>query len=180
MASPALQDRIPSCTACYFKLGDHLVPCPGAEGAYIVPFLSDQQDCVLWYLYLSPDGVHRVLAFPGDMMEYVDAVKPGADLTMNDITGAIRVCAPSFASFIYRFWLENTIWFKLNTSDAAPFTPASKPTSTTTPSGSAAPELSQRPLLAPIARIALMTCLPAVEFSSARERIPPCACSSGM
>ena len=50
-------------------------------------------------------------------------------VTLSDITGAIRVCAPSFASFIYRFWLENTIWFKLNTRDAAPFTPASKPIS---------------------------------------------------
>ncbi len=123
MASPELQDRIPSCTACYFKLGDHLIPCPGANGAYIVPFLSDQQDCVLWYLYLSPEGASRVLAFPGGMMECVEAIgKPDTNWTMNDIVSAVRVCAPSFATFIYRFWLENTIWFKLNSSDAAPFT----------------------------------------------------------
>jgi hypothetical protein len=124
MASPALQDRIPSCTACYFELGTHLVPCPGSDGAYIVSFLSDQQDCVLWYLYLTPGSAHRVLAFPGDMAMYVDEARAGQEVTMADIADAIRVCAPSFASFIYRFWLENTIWFKLNASDAAPFTPA--------------------------------------------------------
>jgi hypothetical protein len=124
MSSPALQDRIPSCTACTFELGDHLEPCPGADSAYIIPFLRDQQDCVLWYLYLTPGGGHCALAFPGDMDEYIEAVgKPDAKVTMADIAGAIRVCAPSFASFIYRFWLENTIWFKLNSSDAAPYTP---------------------------------------------------------
>ena len=152
MASSALQDRIPSCTACYFKLGEHLLPCPGADGAYIVPFLSDQQDCVLWYLLLAPGGVHHVLAFPGDMMEYVDAVKPGSSVTMSDITGAIRVCAPSFSSFIYRFWLENTIWFKLNTSDAAPFTPAEQAYLDHYAQRQRRTELSQRPSLAPIAR----------------------------
>ena len=25
-------------------------------------------------------------------------------------------CAPTFAEFIYRFWLENVIWFKLEDS----------------------------------------------------------------
>lgn len=122
MVSPALQDRIPSCTACYFELSEHLTPCPGADGAFIVPFLSDQQDCVLWYLCLTPGGSHRILAFPGDMESYMDAAKAGQGVTIEDITGAIRVCAPGFATFIYRFWLENTIWFKLNSNDAAPFT----------------------------------------------------------
>lgn len=122
MASPALQDRIPSCTACFFSLDDHLIRCPGSDGAYIAAFLRDQQDCVLWYLYLTPDGAHRVLAFPGDIAIDLDEVGAGQQVTVADIASAIRVCAPSFASFIYRFWLENTIWFKLHSSDAAPFT----------------------------------------------------------
>jgi len=124
MGSSELQDRVPSCTACYFKLGERLISCPGADGSYIVPFLSDQQDCVLWYLYLTPNGDHRVLAFPGDMAMYIDEAKAGQQVTLEDIAGAIRVCAPSFVSFIYRFWLENTIWFKLNASDPTPFTSA--------------------------------------------------------
>ncbi|HLJ81338.1 MAG TPA: hypothetical protein VKT52_07635, partial [Ktedonobacterales bacterium] len=32
----------------------------------------------------------------------------------------IRVCAPSFATFIYRFWLENTVAFKLPSYGGSP------------------------------------------------------------
>src|SRR5262245_28710369 len=44
MASPELQDRIPSCTACYFQLGARILPCPESEGGHIVCFLHDQQE----------------------------------------------------------------------------------------------------------------------------------------
>ena len=27
------------------------------------------------------------------------------------------VCAPSFVSFIYRWWIENSIWFKVSESN---------------------------------------------------------------
>lgn len=122
MASPSLQDRIPSCTACEFDLASILTPCPGAEDGYIAAFLRDQQYCVLWYLYLTPEGSHRVLSFPGDMQEYLEEAESGGQVTIEQITEAIRDSAPSFASFIHRFWLENIIWFKLNSSNAAPFT----------------------------------------------------------
>ena len=124
LSSPALQARIPSCTACEFELSSAFLPCPGADGGYIATFLRDQQDCVLWYLYLMPNGVQRIVAFPGDMEQYLGEAEGGGRVKMEQITAAIRDCAPSFASFIYRFWLENTIWFKLNSSHAQPFTAA--------------------------------------------------------
>ena len=40
MSSPELQDRIPSCTACFFKLSDDIMPCPGSDGGYIVRFYN--------------------------------------------------------------------------------------------------------------------------------------------
>jgi hypothetical protein len=122
MISTELQDHIPSCTACTFQLGDRILPCPGSPEGYIVRFLRDQQDCVMWYLYLTRAGDHRVLAFPGNLEAFVDAAAQGHDEDMPAVVRAIRVCAPSFAAFIYRFWLENTIWFKLSGDDTRPLT----------------------------------------------------------
>jgi hypothetical protein len=126
MAAPDLQDRIPSCTACTFELGDRIIPCPGSAGGYIVRFLRDQQDCVMWYLYLTPAGEHCVLAFPGDLESFVDAAAAGQAVDLAAVIRHIWVCAPSFAAFIYRFWLENTIWFKLGGDEKAPLTAAER------------------------------------------------------
>src|SRR5215467_12283016 len=52
MASPDLQDRIPSCTACYFDLPEKIVPCPGSGEGYLIRFLNDQQAVLMWYLYI--------------------------------------------------------------------------------------------------------------------------------
>ncbi len=103
MSSPDLQDRIPSCTACEFDLGERLIACPESKGGFIVPFLHDQQYCVVWYLYLTPSGDHCVLAYPG-FFGGVDIEKAMAQF---------RVCAPTFTDFIHRFWLENVLWVKL-------------------------------------------------------------------
>lgn len=124
MGTPELHDRIPSCTACTFELGDHLVACPGSEGAYIVSFLRDQQDCVIWYLYLTPAGEHAVLAFPGDLESFItgEPEAEGKAVDMAAVVHHIVVSAHSFTAFLYRFWLENTIWFKLNGDDKSPLT----------------------------------------------------------
>jgi hypothetical protein len=128
MASTELQDRIPSCTACTFQLGDQILPCPGSPDGYILSFLHDQQDCVIWYLYLTPAGEHCVLAFPGDLASFADATEEGDgdEVDMQAVIRAIRVCAPSFAAFVYRFWLENVIWFKLSGDDKTPLTAAER------------------------------------------------------
>lgn len=126
MISGELQDRIPSCTACTFQLGDRILRCPGSSEGYIVSFLHDQQDCVIWYLYLTRAGEHCVLAFPGDLESFVDAAAEGQEVDMQAVVGAIRVCAPTFAAFIYRFWLENDIWFKLSGDDKTPLTDAER------------------------------------------------------
>jgi len=36
------------------------------------------------------------------------------DVSEEAILRAAAYCAPSFEAFLYRFWLENTIWFSLN------------------------------------------------------------------
>jgi hypothetical protein len=120
MSSPELQDRMPSCTACFFKLSDDIMPCPGSDGGYIVRFYKDQQDVLLWYLYLTPQGAHYVLVTPIELEEM--AAESLSDEERQSIQQNTWVCALSFVSFIYRWWLENSIWFKV--SDDADFVDA--------------------------------------------------------
>jgi hypothetical protein len=74
-------------------------------------FLHDQQDCLIWHLYLSPNGDECVLVSGA----YLDQVFTGEeDITEEQAIWQTRVCAPSFEAFLYRFWLENVLWFQLN------------------------------------------------------------------
>jgi hypothetical protein len=118
MGTPALQDRIPSCTACYFKLGERFVHCPGAEGGYIVRFLNDQQDVLLWYLYLTPGGEECVLVSPYGLDD--PALQTPTAEQRTAVINNTFICAPSFEAFVYRFWLENAIWFKLDEGGSSP------------------------------------------------------------
>jgi len=115
MSSPESQDRIPSCTACYFTMSDDIVPCPGSEVGYIVRFYNDQQDVLLWYLYLTPQGAQYVLVTPIELEEM--AVGTLTDEERQSIHENTWVCAPSFVAFVYRWYLENSIWFKVSESD---------------------------------------------------------------
>ena len=141
MASPKLQDRIPSCTACTFQLSGRILPCPESDGGYIVCFLHDQQDVLLWYLYLTPEGEQSVLVSAIDLEEFADTQAEQTPEKREEWRQAIRantlVCAPSFASFVYRFWMENSIWFKLDSKDEDQMTPPSRRTSGITRSSEA-------------------------------------------
>ncbi len=121
MGSRELQDRIPSCTACYFSLADKILPCPGSEDGYIIRFLNDQQDVLVWYLYLTPRGEQCVLVSPILLDEFAGPENAGnlTDEWRKAILANTLVCAPSFEAFIYRFWLENTIWFNVNEEASA-------------------------------------------------------------
>ncbi len=117
MGSTPLQDRIPSCTACYFQLGQRLLPCPGSEQDRMVSFLIDQQAVVTWYLVLTRHAGHYVVASSIYLEEFVGDELALAQAEFSD--DAV-VCAWSFEEFLYRFWLENTIWFALD--DGKPLT----------------------------------------------------------
>ncbi len=111
MSSPELQDRIPSCTDCHFRLSQ-LAFCPGdEEKGYVLRFLHDQQDCVIWHLYLSSRGEECVLASYTylDQM-YTDPEEWGPE---EEAISHTWICAPSFEAFLYRFWIENVIWYNL-------------------------------------------------------------------
>jgi hypothetical protein len=105
MRNTRWQADIPSCTACYFDLSEAPIPNPLQEKHYTIRFLNDQQDVLLWYLYLNTDGDSCVVVSPIPF-----------DDTEEDIPEAATkahtlYCAETFESFIYRFWIENVIWF---------------------------------------------------------------------
>lgn len=121
MAASELQDRIPSCTACEFRIAREIVPCPTSEEGYLIPFLNDQQDVLLWYLYLTPKREECVLVSPYELekikLAEMDAER--AEKWRQAILTNTQVCAPSFEAFVYRFWLENVLWFNANEGEGS-------------------------------------------------------------
>lgn len=108
MASPELQVQIPSCTACYFDLSDIIVQLPIDDGGFLIRFYNDQQDVLLWYLYLTPQSESCIVV--SDVM--FDSVNLEG-VTPQQIKARLEFCAGSFEEFIYRWWLENDIWMAL-------------------------------------------------------------------
>ncbi|HZM26871.1 MAG TPA: hypothetical protein VFB89_05915 [Gemmatimonadales bacterium] len=106
MRRPDLTGAIPTCTSCHWNLVESAIPSPLDDGARLLGFMNDQQDVLLWYLYLEPDGGHRVVC--GSIPYHdvtVESGRAAADL--------VEV-APNFEAFIYRFWVENLAWYELN------------------------------------------------------------------
>ncbi len=125
MAAPELLDRVPDYAGCWFSLYvAQLEPCPVSEDAFILRILNDQQDCILWYLYLTRRGAEVVLAavdpYPDAPSPYLERlVRPDEDDPLTDeqrhaVLANTYVRAPSFEAFLYRWWLETTISMKLN------------------------------------------------------------------
>ena len=114
LKSMDLHKRIRSCTACYLEIADRPVRTLGTSKGFLIHFLSDQQWGVHWYLHVDYGGNHCVVtslraygfSYPED-----DVVcgKDEIELEHEDI----YFCAPTFVEFIYRFWLENEIWYAL-------------------------------------------------------------------
>jgi hypothetical protein len=131
MAAPELYTRIPEYAGCWFNLFEsQLDPYPGSDDAFVVRFLNEQQDCILWYLYVTRQGVEAVLAvgdpYPTAPSAYLERLaRPDEDGPLTDeqrhaVLANTYACAPSFEAFVYRWWLEATIYMKLNGFDSEP------------------------------------------------------------
>lgn len=111
-----LQERIPSCTACYFDLPERIIESPFRQGDFILRFLNDQQVCVCWYIYLPTNAPHFVISSSADYDEpFLDSIDfEASPKLVQNCMESTSIAAKSFDEFIYRFWIENVIWFKLN------------------------------------------------------------------
>jgi len=111
--SEELQDRFPSATACYFDLPGKIVSAPFGLDGHIIRFLNDQQICVLWYLYLPAQGAPTVLAsHPVEGADFLEELNVEDVRALTDASDATRIVARTFAEVLYRYWIENTVWFK--------------------------------------------------------------------
>jgi hypothetical protein len=121
-----IQAQIPSCTACYLELSQAVTQLPGYPSSYVVRFMNDSQACELWYLLFQPSVPTRVRANSCfierdifDAMQYEkDIDEP---LSYDAVLDESCVCSESFGEFIFRFCVENTIWFA--THDKLPLAP---------------------------------------------------------
>jgi len=118
MTSQDLQSRVRSATDCYLDPGERVVRTIGSLPGHLIHFLSDSQSCAHWYLHVMPDGGAAVLSSPHlycygtEDEEWLDDPSCGLD-QIELLELGFSCCAPSFAEFLYRFWIENEIWFSL-------------------------------------------------------------------
>jgi hypothetical protein len=116
-----------SVTGCWTDISAPL-PSPVDPGAFLVRFLRDQQDCVIWYLYLRPLGepfvVHSHLDYELEYEARRDGWHTETDLDdAQEQRAAICWCASSFEEFAYRFWVENRLWHAVRGSDLSGLEP---------------------------------------------------------
>jgi hypothetical protein len=78
--------------------------------------MNDCQYCVLWYLLFQPEGPVRVLASAYfiekdifDAMEYYQ--DDDVLLDYEAVPSQTCICANSFGEFMFRFGVENMIWY---------------------------------------------------------------------
>jgi len=116
-----------SVTGCWTDISEPL-PSPVDPGAFLVRFLRDQQDCVIWYLYLRPLGeafvVHSHIDYELEYEARRDGEHTETDLdNAQEQRAAIYWCAPSFEEFAYRFWVENRLWRAVHGGDLSGLEP---------------------------------------------------------
>jgi hypothetical protein len=125
MCSSELQSRVRSCTDCYLDPGERVVQTIGAIPGSLIHFLSDSQSCAHWYLHVLPNGDSAVLESE-DLYGYrVENShwqgNPACRLEkLNIASQDFAFTAPSFSEFLYRFWIENEIWFASNDKTGRP------------------------------------------------------------
>ena len=128
MGNPKLQKEIPTCTGCYMVQARSLLRAPKifGEEAFVVPFLSDQQGIGRWFLLLSqtrPEQEIVIFVLDWEAIEEGAADDDGAGDEENDdddedsprfrALSTTAVCAHSFEAFIYYYYIENSLWFKM-------------------------------------------------------------------
>jgi uncharacterized protein (TIGR02996 family) len=112
-------------TDCFFNLPERIVPAPECPEAGLVRLYSDSQGCLHWYLYLTPEGDECVVVsgarLGGDWVMRQMSERSGWRYDDDDEPARnFAFCAPSFAEFVVRTWLENMAWYSLHAQYAGP------------------------------------------------------------
>jgi hypothetical protein len=113
--SPTLWHKFRSCTDCFFDVDPASTEIPGGLGR-LVRFMSDSQGCKHWHVHISPCGEKHTVVATYRFTGSEDANSPGGKPYPKDIT----TCAASFEEFMYRYWIENELFFALHCQDVMP------------------------------------------------------------
>lgn len=107
LADPTLHRGIPSCTDNHVVSAEYAVEQTLPDGDVFLTFYTDSQSCVIWGVRLGRgDDVYApVLAGPP---EFLDDARPDEPwLTFPELSFS----SPTLESFLYRWWIENRIWY---------------------------------------------------------------------
>jgi len=112
MTDLELQRRIPSCTDNYFLGAEDAELHPQPDDGAFLTFYSDSQSCLLWGVRLGPsdEPYAPVLAGPPEFPGEDERGEDEPYLSFPHLTFQ----APTLEAFLYRWWLENTIWYATN------------------------------------------------------------------
>jgi len=114
MRDASLQAKVPTCTACFLALSEDFIPIVGAEGHYLLRFVNDSQSCFMWYLRLGREGNVGVVVSDYFLEPEIFDAMECEEVKREDLFQEALLCADTFTEFLYRFWVENTIWYSLH------------------------------------------------------------------
>lgn len=122
MGSLELQSLVRSCTDCYLDPGERVVETVGEIPGHLLHFLSDSQSCAHWYVHVHSSGRSAVLESPDLYCYRIEnsdwMLNPACRLEQIDLTKLeFSFCASSFAEFLFRFWIENEIWYAVHNDE---------------------------------------------------------------
>jgi hypothetical protein len=78
----------------------------------------------LWYLCLGRDGNAEVVASDYFLEPEIFEAMDYEEVKRDDVFRELSFCADTFTEFLYRFWVENTIWYSQRAG--LPLTPVQK------------------------------------------------------
>jgi hypothetical protein len=106
-----LHAHVDSITGCWTDFGAFDI----GGGEWLVLFLRDSQDVLLWLVHMHRAGAHRVLVCgPDDLGAWYDEGLEGDRVgRLPPSQTDFNVCAGSYREFVYRFAVENALWTSL-------------------------------------------------------------------
>lgn len=108
---PEPRRHIRSATACYLDLAHFAIAV--SDGGVLIHFLSDQQWVLHWLLYLGPDGSEAVVVTENALGFDEGEGEPIRVVDLTNAANWMSVCSDTFEEFLYRYWIENELFFRL-------------------------------------------------------------------
>lgn len=110
LSNDELQLKVPSCTDCFLELSSSIIKLNCFPDQFLFRFLNDSQFCVMWYLLFQPGEPVKVVS-SNHILDLEILGETNTTLSHDQAVCNSRLSALSFKEFIYRFWVENVIWF---------------------------------------------------------------------